>query len=149
MKKLYLASALAVALLAFGPLGSEVFANPPQACGPYGWLACKALRVAPHIHSHGPLYNHGPYYGGPGYQNMYVSSLHGGYVPAYPTNYYYGAGAGYGYPPQYGYANPGMAYPSAPVAAPAIVQSPPIVVDASTSSSTPAVSGPHRLRFHR
>ena len=115
MKKLFLASALAVALLAFGPLGSKVSANPPQACGPYGWLACKALRVCPHIHSHGPLYNYGPYYGGPGYQNMNVTSLHGGYVPAYPTAYYYGAGAGYGYPPQYGYANPGMAYPQPPL----------------------------------
>lgn len=134
MKKLFLASTIAVALLAVAPQ-SKISANPPQACGPNSWLACKALRVCPHIHSHGPLYNYGPYYGGPGYQTMSVGGPHSGYVPAYPSAYYYGAGAGYGYPSQYGYAKPGMAYPPAPVAPPTYVPVAPAPI-APVSSTT-------------
>jgi len=63
--------------------------------GGFGWLQSKAVRHGGWIHFHGPLYNYGPYYGGPGYQTMNVHpGFHNGYHPAYPQAVY---GGGYGY----------------------------------------------------
>ena len=66
-----------------------------DSAGGFGWLKSKAVRHAGFIHFHGPLYNYGPYYGGPGYQTMNVHpGFHNGYHPAYPQAVY---GGGYGY----------------------------------------------------
>ena len=107
MKNLLLASALAVSLLAFSPGESKAFWNMPQSSAGYGWLGGRAINVCPGIHFHGPLYNYGPCYSGPGYQYQYVQNpICGSYIPADPSVYY---GLNYQGPNTWGYVNPGIA----------------------------------------
>lgn len=92
--------------------------------GGFGWLQSKAVRHGGWIHFHGPLYNYGPYYGGPGYQTMNVHpGFHNGYHPAYPQAVY---GGGYG-----------NGYSAGPVTAAPATSAP---VTSGTSSPAPAIS---------
>ena len=100
MKKLFLASALAISLLAMLPADSHAFWNSPQSSQGLPWLQGRALNFLSRNHQHGPLYNYGPYQSGTGfgtgYEWKYVPNpLLGHYVPAYPANYY----GGYAIPP--------------------------------------------------
>lgn len=105
MMKLFLAGLLALAGLAVLPEVGRASGNEPYSSHGYGWLQGKVFRHMQWIHSNGPLYNYGPYMGGPGYTNMHIPEpYHGSYMPANYGLYGPGAGAaGYGYP---GYAAP-------------------------------------------
>ncbi len=96
MKRLFLASLLAVAGLAVVPEAARASDNHPYSAHGYGWLSAKVFNHMQWIHSSGPLYNYGPYMPGPGYTTMHIPEpYHGSYVPA---NYgLYGPGAGYPY----------------------------------------------------
>ena len=111
MKKLFLASVLAISLLAMLPADSHAFWNSPQSSQGLPWLQGRALNFLSRNHQHGPLYNYGPYQGGTGYEWKYVPNpLLGHYVPAYPANYY----GGYAIPPGSHWGQ--LPYPSSPIA---------------------------------
>lgn len=89
MKKLLSGSIVALAALAFSPSQSQAFWNSPQCSGGFGKFGACVYNCCPGIHFHGPLYNYGPTYGGPGYEYMRIGPPHcGAYVPAYPASYY-------------------------------------------------------------
>lgn len=72
MRRIAIAALLAVPLLLAG--AGQAAAGP----GPFGTFGCAScIKLFPHIHQHGPLYNYGPYYGYPpfepyGYWNPYL-----------------------------------------------------------------------------
>mgnify|MGYP007071089414 CR=1 FL=1 len=110
MKKLLLGSLLALSVFALLPERSFAWgtSNPYSQHG-YGFLGSLAMNHMTWIHSDGPLFNYGPYYG-QGHVNMHIPQpRHGSYYPADMSLYgaaysgYSGYGAGYGAPPQ-GYA---------------------------------------------
>ncbi len=106
MQKLLVASIASVWLLAAVPGESRAYWNSPTAAAGYGWLGSTANGLCPSIFYHGPLYNYGPYYGGPGYQYQCVQGgFCGAYVPSNPLLYY--AMNPY-YPNSWGYSNPGI-----------------------------------------
>jgi hypothetical protein len=91
MKRLLLASALAVALLGLRPGESKAFWNSPQCAQGYPWLQGKALNFLAKNHFNGPLYNYGPYLGGNGYAwNFVAHPFCGAYIPAFPASYWGG-----------------------------------------------------------
>ena len=112
MTKLFLPWALPVSLLAFSPGIVKAEWNSPQSGGGYSGLRAMALNCCPGIHFHGPLYNYGPCYSGPGFQNQFVTNGHcGGYVPAYASTY---QGLPRNPPTQWQSINPGVpGYPFA------------------------------------
>ena len=98
-------AALLAAPLLLGVAGPAAANNGPCTFG----LGCggTCLRLFPHIHQHGPLFNYGPYYGYPpfepyGYWNSYLQ-----YTGPVPPPGGYGAGGGAG---AYGWLHGG--YPS-------------------------------------
>lgn len=108
MKKLYLAIALAITFLAGSPREASAFWNSPQCCAGMSWWQCKALNSMPWLHYNGPLYNYGPYYGGYGYEDLFVRNPYcGAYVPANPSTYYYQYG---NQPTQWSAINPALNY---------------------------------------
>ena len=74
MRRILTAALLAAPLLLAAP--GVASANPGPCTFGYG-CGGFCLRIFPHIHQHGPLYNYGPYYGYPpfepyGYWNPYL-----------------------------------------------------------------------------
>ena len=89
MRRLSIAALVAVPLLFFtGP--GHVTANPPGTANFGCGGAC--LKLFPHIHQHGPLFNYGPYYG------YYPFKPYGPWDEylRYDPNFYGDAGAGAG-----------------------------------------------------
>lgn len=165
MNKLFLASALAITFLAASPREANAFWNSPQCCAGMGWLQCKALNCMPWLQYNGPLYNYGPYYGGYGYEDLFVRNPYcGAYVPAYPSTYYYQYGnqpsqwstinpaPNYGQIPAMG--APANYYTGLPQAAPAqpLAQQPPIATPTPEEKAVPAITTsfrPLRNRLQR
>jgi hypothetical protein len=111
MRKVLLAGVLAVAALAALPDRSHAWGNDPYSSHSYGWFRGMAFNKMSWIHSQGPLYSYGPYYG-PGYVNMHIPlPYHGSYSPADPNLW----NGGYGV---YGSALPAPAAGYAPNAVP-------------------------------
>jgi hypothetical protein len=139
MKKLLVASIATFSLLAVVPGESRAFWNSPTAAAGYGWLGSAANGLCPSIFYHGPLYNYGPYYGGPGYQYQNVQSgFCGAYIPSNPLTYY--AMNPY-YPNTWGYSNPGI--PGTPGSMPSypVNYYPPSGPGAFPAQTTSAVKG--------
>lgn len=89
MNKVLSGSLVALATLVISPSQSQAFWNSPQCSGGFGKLGACVYNCCPGIHFHGPLYNYGPHYNGPGYEYMRIGPPHcGNYVPAYPASYY-------------------------------------------------------------
>ena len=90
-------AALSAGILLIVSAGSTAANDGPCNFGYPGCWGC-CLRLFPHIHQHGPLYNYGPYYGYPpfepyGYWNAYLQYT--GPVPQ--PDYAGGGGAKYGW----------------------------------------------------
>lgn len=82
MRKVVLAGAAAVALLAALPDRSHAWGQDPYNAHGFPWLQQFAFNKCPWIHQDGPLFSYGPYYG-PGYVTMHIPKpWHGSYTPA-------------------------------------------------------------------
>lgn len=103
MRRIVTAALLAAPLLLVG--SSRASAQHPCNYG-YG-CGGVCLRLFPHIHQHGPLFNYGPYYGYPpfepyGYWNPYLQYT----GPVGPTQMAAGGGYEYGHKVKTGNPNP-------------------------------------------
>jgi hypothetical protein len=110
MNRLLWLGALALPLVVLTPQRSSAIGISPDCAHGYPWFQAKCLNKFAWIHMHGPLYNYGPSYCGPGYfyRQFPEIAYHHGYYPAYPAAVWgYGA---YGYG-AYGYGGYGGAAP--------------------------------------
>ena len=89
MRRLLAAALLAAPLLLASP-GEASAHNGPCTFG-LGFCG-NCLRLFPHIHQHGPLFNYGPYYGYPPFEPYGPWNAYLQYNP-----WYYGSGYGNGY----------------------------------------------------
>jgi len=85
MKKMLMASVLALAALAALPDRSHAWGRDPYNRHGFDLLNGWAFRNLTWIHSQGPLFNYGPYYL-PGHVTMHIPQpYHGSYAPADPN----------------------------------------------------------------
>lgn len=113
MRKVLLAGAAAVALLAGLPDRSHAWGRDRYNAHGFNWLYQFAFTKCPWIHQDGPLFSYGPYYT-PGYVNMHVPPpYHGSYTPADPNLWNNGPGV-------YGSMLPAPAAGYAPTAVPPV-----------------------------
>jgi hypothetical protein len=94
MRKFFLAVLLAAAAVAVMPDRSSAWGRDPYWNSGFGTLGGMAFNHMRWIHSQGPLYNYGPYYG-PGHVDMHIPKpWHGSYMPANPYLWNQGGYAG-------------------------------------------------------